>query len=389
MSEEQRNLFRVNQLKKQFLYLNEAPDFYEITKYHLGLHSTDYWTPYLSVFARRGDYSPDEIFESLNKGDRLVRINAFRGTNFVIHTDNLALIHNATAPYLIKRGYRVPPLRDFTEEEIEERITSILELVADGPLALRQLRKLLPQLSQETSWIVKLAMAKGLLIRASANHAKSNLTSYALMKTWVPMVGLNKFTSNEAEERIIERYIGVFGPVSEADIAWWLPLSKSRVQHHIKNLESVISRVDIARKPYYIAQNDNEAASSVDTPEKPVVNFLPYEDHFPKAYHDRSWYILEGDQEKVFPRSAKSFWPEKPEPTVSTGPNTSGEIRPSIWLNNMIIGRWELEKTAKRSRVVLSVFHEHSSDVISQIKEKKRELESFVNERLMPISQLR
>ncbi|MFW9854493.1 MAG: winged helix DNA-binding domain-containing protein [Candidatus Thorarchaeota archaeon] len=386
MSKVQLNLLRVNQLKKQFLYLNDPPDFYEITRYHLGLHSTDYWTPYLSVFARRGDYSPDEVFESLNKGDRLVRINAFRGTNFVIHTDNLSLIHNGTALYLIKRGYRVPPLRDFTEEEIDERIGDVLEKVADGPLTLRELHKLLPQSSQETSWIIKLAMAKGLVIRASANHAKSNRTSYALMKSWVPLVDLYDFTSNEAQEQIIERYVGVFGPVSEADIAWWLPLSKSRLHYHLKNLESAISRVDMVKKPYYMTQTDYEAASSVDSPKAPVINFLPYEDHFPKAYRDRSWYISESDQERVFPRSAKNFWPEKPESTIFTGPNTSGEIRPSIWLNDTIIGRWELEGTNKKLRVVLSVFHEHSSDVISQIKEKKGELESFVNERLVPIS---
>jgi hypothetical protein len=377
---------RFNQLRKQFLYLNEAPNFYEITKHHLGLHSTDYWTPYFSAFSRKGDYSPDEIFESLNKGDRLVRINAFRGTNFLVHIDNLSFIYKGTAPYLLKRGSKVPPLRGLTIEEIECRITEIVELVEENPLTLREMRKIHPNLSHEASWLVKLAMAKGILIRATAKHAKSNVTSYAQIKKWAAKVDLNQYTTNKAQEIIIERYISIFGPVSVADIAWWLPLSKTLVQDHLNNLHSKILNLSIGKKTYYMTHDDYETAASLDLPKKPVISFLPYEDHFPKAYNDRSFYIPEHDREKVFPKSVKSFWPEVSDQISSTGPNVSGEIRPSIWLNHTIIGRWELEKTKKQCRIGISIFHDLPPEIVSRIKEKKEHLESFVNDRLLPIS---
>ena len=44
---------RLLQLHKQFD--RPGTDFFELARRMLGLHSTDYWTPYLSARARLGD----------------------------------------------------------------------------------------------------------------------------------------------------------------------------------------------------------------------------------------------------------------------------------------------------------------------------------------------
>lgn len=60
---------RVNQLRKQYLLPEKQVSFFDIAKTQLGLHSTNYWTPYLSIYARLGDYNPKKVFSALNKGD--------------------------------------------------------------------------------------------------------------------------------------------------------------------------------------------------------------------------------------------------------------------------------------------------------------------------------
>ncbi|MFW9794141.1 MAG: hypothetical protein ACFFEE_07565, partial [Candidatus Thorarchaeota archaeon] len=64
---------RWNQMRKQFLLDEKASDFCEVAKAQLGLHSTDYWTPYLSVWSRIGDYDAKEMFESIDNGREIVR----------------------------------------------------------------------------------------------------------------------------------------------------------------------------------------------------------------------------------------------------------------------------------------------------------------------------
>ncbi|MGY5852224.1 MAG: hypothetical protein RTU92_01500, partial [Candidatus Thorarchaeota archaeon] len=68
MTEVTLDQLRMNQLRKQRLLGDHELDFYDIAKEQLGLHSTDYWTPYLSVWSRIGDYDAKSVFSSLNSG---------------------------------------------------------------------------------------------------------------------------------------------------------------------------------------------------------------------------------------------------------------------------------------------------------------------------------
>ncbi len=117
-----------------------------------------------------------------------------------------------------------------------------------------------------------------------------------------------------------------------------------------------------------------------------MIIFLPYEDHFPKAFIHRSWYLNDRDRPKLFPRFAKANWPEQSAQTITKGPNQSGEIRPSIWLNDQIIGRWELEKDKTEYKIVMSLCRDISKSLHCSIMEKKAELEQFINEQLIQIS---
>ncbi|MFX0050897.1 MAG: winged helix DNA-binding domain-containing protein [Candidatus Hermodarchaeota archaeon] len=379
---------RLNQLRKQYLLEQDKINFHDIAKNHLGLHSTDYWTPYLSVYSRIGDYNPEKVFQSLNTGDKLVRINAFRRTVFVVHVENIALVFQATCPRFYDELIKSPYLKDFTNDEIDHAIESIVAALGSSPMTTRELKQKLPNLAPNMRGFLLGAMARGKIIRATAKHARSNLTTYAPVSRWVD-TDLNKISKEQALTQLIHRYIQVFGPVSDADLVWWLGLSQKVVKEILHKLENEIFSHKVKNLFYYMDRTDYEVALSLDPLSDPVINFLPYEDHFPKAYIDRSWFITEKDRPKLFPRNKNSYWPSKPTQVLepaSRGMIQSGELRPSIWLNEKIIGRWELEKNKKEFKIIMSLYQDVDSSLERSIMEKRDQLERFINERLVPIS---
>jgi hypothetical protein len=61
-------LVRLYQLTKQNLAVKAAAGSYRrLLRDHLGLHSTDYLTPYLSLQARVRDFEPRALFNALNR----------------------------------------------------------------------------------------------------------------------------------------------------------------------------------------------------------------------------------------------------------------------------------------------------------------------------------
>ena len=119
MSDNELERFRINQLRKQHLVSESQISLFDIIKTHLGLHSTNYWTPYLSLYARIGEYNPKKLFNALNQGNQLVRIHAFRKTVFVVHISNLSMLIQAMGPLLYKFARKAPDIKNMSEEELD------------------------------------------------------------------------------------------------------------------------------------------------------------------------------------------------------------------------------------------------------------------------------
>ena len=58
------------------------------------------------------DYNAENIFTSLNTGKQLVRASVFRGTTYVVHVDNLAMILGATGPISEENSRKHPDLKN-------------------------------------------------------------------------------------------------------------------------------------------------------------------------------------------------------------------------------------------------------------------------------------
>jgi len=380
-----------NQLRKQFLLDEKPKDFYQVAKAQLGLHSTDYWTPYLSVWARLGDYDTKNVFESIDNGREIVRTHAFRTTLHVMHIDNLSLIISATGPSLF-RAYRADKYRKIdllSDNEIEDMLNRVRSVLDDGPLRTTELKKLLPDMGENVRSALIMLMARGEVVRAKANHARSNLTSYALLEKWVQGFKLEELDEQDAITQLVKRHIDRFGPVSIDDIAWWLRQTKTTVKEALQQLEEDVVSVTSGESDRFMLKEDLEIAASLAVPTEDLVWFLPYEDHFLKAFIDRSRFIGEDIQPKLFPADRKHDWPSNPEALKkmpSKGVRTIGEVRPSIWLNGHVVGRWEIDDIGDFKKVVTSVYSKTTKKEESAIEEVRKQLEGFINYSLMQIS---
>ncbi len=379
-----------NQLRKQHLLDEKASDCYEVAKAQLGLHSTDYWTPYFSVWARIGDFDTKRMFESINNGKKLVRTHAFRTTLHVVHIDNLSMIISATGPALYKvcRNDKFTKVDQLSDREIEKMLSHVRDALQDGPLQTSKLKRIVPDKMHVRSALLML-MARGEVVRARANHARSNLTSYALLDKWVSGFKLKVVDEQEATTKLIGGHIGRFGPVSIDDISWWLRLTKAAVKRAIQSLGDDITTISHRDRECYILTSDHEIASAIERPEEDMVWFLPYEDHFLKAYIDRTDFISGGIQARLSPADRKHYWPSNPEaPRVmpSRALAATGEVRPSIWLNGRVVGRWEMDDLGEQKSIVTSLYTQDARNHHESIEQIRRELEDFVNQALLPIS---
>ncbi|MFW9803112.1 MAG: winged helix DNA-binding domain-containing protein [Candidatus Thorarchaeota archaeon] len=382
---------RLNHLRKQHAFDRERPDFYEVAKTQLGLHSTDYWTPYLSVWARIGDYDAEAIFRSLNSGDRLLRLNAFRTTVHVVHTDNLSLVILATKSAFYKKMRQHPDIKQLSDSEINSLMEVVLATLKDGPKTMREIKRLVPQYAKQIRPLFHLAATSGRVVRATASHARSSTTAYALLEKWIKGFRLEDVSEDNALNQMIHRYVDRFGPVSVDDISWWLSIPKTRAKAAVEALEDEVVEVDVEGPNKMMTPNDLEFAASFEAPTEPVVWLLPYEDHLPKASIERSWYLSEKMQSYVFPKLREHYWPPecRPPPSdvkVTGATNASGEIRPTIWINGEVVGRWEFESKEENYVVSYQILEKVHAKYDNIISERARELEDFVNARLVPIS---
>jgi hypothetical protein len=351
-----------------------------LVRAHIGLHSTDYASPYLSSWARREGFDAAALAGRLSQGQGLVRINCFRNTVHVVHVDDLPMLVAATGPACAAVGRR--GLKGLSDEEIRRGLGRIHAALADGPLGTNGLKAALPDLAADSrSWLL-LALGEGDVIRADTPHARSNRSRYALTRTWVAGYRGVELPPAEARRELLGRAVEAFGPVTEADLAWWLPAAKGEVSRALAALGTRVRSVEDGGTRYYYAPALADAP--VCRPEELGAWLLPYEDGLLKGYVDRSWYLAPGLRDVLFPHSVTHWAPPagvSPGPGPHGGVNATGEARPSIWWEGRAVGRWE----ERKGGVVWQLHADVGAEGRRRIEEEIGRLDSFLERELYPL----
>jgi len=371
---------RLFQLKKQNLIGKAKLENYrELLQTHMGLHSTDYLTPYFSLWARVDDFDPLLLLRDLNDNRTAIRLRVFRGTLFVVHVNNLADIIGSSGELFESRLVEAQQMAEKVGVDLKAIANSVINLLAENNyLSTKEIKKIITSqfnLKSEAFILVQRYLEfKQILARTGQRYFADPVIKYGLMEDWIPEFSHGKVNSEQAIQSLVLKYIKMFGPVCLDDICWWFPLKKTRAREILANLDNELVYLDFNNRQYLMEKADyfeleqfNQEKVTV-----PIINFLPYEDHFPKAYYIRDWFVSKEMASSIF----------------NVGKIDYGQLRPTIWLNGEIIGRWELDWTdkSKSSRKVeiltLKEAAGTSQNIIEKIEEQRYMLERFVNEKL-------
>ncbi|MFC1726647.1 winged helix DNA-binding domain-containing protein [candidate division KSB1 bacterium] len=372
-------------LKKQnLLQKAETGEYPEILKNHIGLHSTDYITPYISLWARVQDFDPGNLFDDINNRNA-VRMRAFRGTVFVIHRDNLKMILGGSRHFLkrvMTDNINFGRKQGADLEKLEQQIISLI--TENGPLTAGEIKKKFDNKPDDMHFMIAMRILDmgGTLVRSSQRYITDKVIIYELMTRWIHDADFDNLNSDTALEDLIFQYINKFGPVCLEDICWWLPLTKTFAKKFLERLENKLIRLSINDTEYIMEKEDyNRFENFTYSDRNTVINFLPYEDHFPKAYNIRDWFL----SEEISPRVL----------SVGMYKTDYGQLRPTIWLNGEIIGRWEIQwKDKDKSEAEVEIVDINKKNVTSGkvdglIETRKKELKDFINEKLVAVMKKR
>jgi hypothetical protein len=375
---------RHHQMEKQNL-LDKAPagDYRSLLQKHMALHSTDYLTPYLSLWARQEDFDPRHLFEDLNRHRSALRLRAFRGTVFVLDKELLQETIAAKQFYFTaSRMGEVEKLSrraGFDLSAFEKRIKGLLK--GKRALSTAEIKKELAGEMDVSSEFFPFALRYlefiGLLCRGTQEHIIHRTVRYALLEEWFPEVE-GALPAEQAFDALVERYVGMFGPLTMEDLCWWFPVTKTMARDSLARMGERIGSITLDGRSLLVEERDLRNLQRLGARpwgEVPVVNFLPYEDHFPKAFSGREWFL---------PEEALGLVTKK-------GTIYRGQIFPSIWVNGEIAGGWELIwKDKKKSAAEIKVTGliprwRENRTATSLVEEKRRDLEDFVNGRIIPL----
>ncbi|NTV83978.1 MAG: winged helix DNA-binding domain-containing protein, partial [Bacteroidales bacterium] len=313
--------------KQNLLEPVKEKEYIRVMQDQIALHSTDYLPPYLSVWCRVECFKPSSLLKDLNSRQAW-RLRAFRGTVFVMPQEITTDIRSASRIFLTPRLEEAKKILQKNRLETEPYKKEVSRLIRkNGPLMAADLRKgLSNQIPNELFTVILRSLEfTGLLIRAEQKHLTDRLIQYDLSPA---VITDSQRDPNEALENIFSKYLRRFGPVCWEDIGWWFPLPKSAIRKMVDKFQKEIILFQWNRREYLMEKKDHQQllAFQPESYQDPLVHFLPYEDHFPKAYHIRNWYLSADTLPLVYQIRKIEH----------------GQLRPTIWLNGEIIGRWEM-----------------------------------------------
>jgi hypothetical protein len=210
---------------------------------------------FLSLIARRPSILLGDLEEALLNDRTLIRASAFRGSLFLLNTQDFPIYFRCFHNFLLQRG-----MQKLEEEKITKahlfHFADLLEKADPKlPLSIPQVidvifagRKNKPSQNICNRIIQKLC-DMGVLVRASAKGWKGNEFTYALLKKWAPEISLKPDNPETARTETVRKYLRAYGPASMDDIAWWTGLPRAQCQRSVAHLrrEALRFHVDTYR----------------------------------------------------------------------------------------------------------------------------------------------
>lgn len=197
---------------------------------------------FLSLMARRPSILLGDLEEALVNDRTLIRASAFRGSLFLINTQDFPIYFRTFHNFLFQRGlqklqdakitkshlFHFADLLEKADCALPMPTPTIVDIIFHG-------RKERPS-AEICHRIIQKLCDIGVLVRASAKGWKGNDFHYAIMKKWVPEISIKPDNPETARTETVRKYLRAYGPASIEDVAWWTGLPIVQCQRSIGHL---------------------------------------------------------------------------------------------------------------------------------------------------------
>ena len=340
----------------------------------VGLHATDPASVYLEAWARIAGFERTDLDRALYEDRSVVRMIAMRRTLFVLPVE-LVPIADAACTRAIAGRERRRLVGWLTEAGIGgadpgrwlrrvERDT-LAALEARGEAAANELTPAVPELRERISFgegkrwagsfgvstrVLMLLAMEGRIVRARPRGSwVSGQYRYAPADRWLP-ADRPRPSTEEAQSELVRRWLGSFGPGTEADLAWWSGLTLREIRRALASLP--VTEVELEDGSRGLVLSDD--LHPVDPPE-PWVALVPGLDATTMGWTRRSWYLG--------PHGGRLF-------------DTNGNAGPTIWVDGRIVGGWGQRPDGE---VVVHILEDIGRDARSAIEARAAQLTAWVD----------
>jgi len=355
--------------KHHLLKGSQAEDVLQVVNDIIALHATSAGTPYLSLFNRMKNFQRKHLDEEFYVKRNLVRLSAMRSTLFISSTESAPMLYQATKKpesHILKwtQKWGIQPAE---YRELAEKLHKILK---GGGKTLLEIRKALPKeivrslelkagktvyKMTNVNIVLNAMMRKGMIIseKGAGILRITKANRYMLLQEVYPRLSLDSVGSEEAKAMLVKRYVEVFGPVTEEDIAWWTGFKKTSIKETLAAFEGELLHVKIDgfKREYLMLKPDHKRLVKFKPLKTHSISLLPYEDPYTKGYKERDRLLDREREKKVY---------------------VGGGVQPTILLNGKIIGTWNRNIEVGRGPIKLHFFLHPEKDVEREVVQKAR-----------------
>ena len=305
------------------------------------LHATDPATVYLSVLARCRELTVSDVAAALYSDRSLVRMMAMRRTLFVVPSDLVAVVHHGASlevaatirRRLLGQLATLPTEPELPDDlagwlaDVEASVEAILRTRgsatgSDLSAAEPRLRTAILPTSDKTydvrrtitTQVLTLMAAEGRIVRTEPRGSwLSRHHTWEPADRWWPE-GIADLEPSLARVRLVEAYLGRFGPATEADIAWWTGWSLGPTRAALAAAD--LQPVELDGGSGWVRAGD---VATVGEQPTEVAALLPALDPTPMGWKQRAWFL---------PTDATALY------------DRNGNIGPTVWWAGEVVGAW-------------------------------------------------
>lgn len=336
-----------------------------------GLHAQAATTPYLSLWNRVENFEDSLLVKALYRDKTLVKVWCMRGTLHVIPSSDLPVYNRALRTMWFEHHGRYMRAPDYPPKEERKKLLypKIVQALAEKPLKRKELNAKVQALLKDdskpyqrlfSSWggILKETAYEGLTVHAEPCEREA---CFARVDKWLPNIRLDKIGEEEAQERLLIKYLSGYGPATAQDFCLWSGLMAGDAKKAIENVKDSLleeAQIEGAKGLFLLLKQDLKLFDSINLDEKAPPHLLPKFDSYVLGHKDRTRIIDDEHKKHVFRKA--------------------GDIAATLLIDERIMGTWT-HKRAKNSVVMtITPFRRLDKDESSQVEEKARELSQFM-----------